>query len=367
MAVFLTTDSRDPWRNLAAERYLFTIDSIEGASSAPADHLLLLWSNASCVVIGRHQNPWIECNLPRMIDDGVPVVRRTSGGGAVYHDEGNLNFTFIGTGPAYSLDRHFAVVIRALQSLGISARRNERNDIVIGKRKISGSAFRHTRSRSLHHGTLLLSADLGRLSTYLSRPNGTVGGAPSIGIVSSAGIPSVRSSVTNLVDVRPGLTADELRAALAGAYETEYGSVTEISPGAGPWERRSTGETFAEYEREARSWEWRFGKTPAFSMTITVETRAGLIGLSVTVRHGRVDAVSLAETGSAARSSSAGRAVEPGIGPAVQRAERVLRGSRFIREDILERAAGELRHVGDLSHQVAGAIAEAAGPAMVDT
>ena len=238
----------------------------------------MVWRNSSCVVLGRHQNPWTECNLVRMAEDRIPLVRRISGGGAVYHDPGNVNFCFMGTETHYDLDRQFGVIVTALGSLGITARRNERNDLLIGDRKISGNAFRHRRHASLHHGTLLVKTDLTLLSTYLSasdtRPE----------ISESKGIPSVRSGVTNLTETRPDLSYTDLLDAIHRAYENEFGPAappTEVAAG-----------RIAAAERELKSWEWRYGKSPTFvgtvSATIVVPDRPdAILQLSVQVRRGR--------------------------------------------------------------------------------
>jgi len=219
VGAFLTVETLDPWHNLAVERVLFEsslFESFAGPEGPESDaaHALLVWRNSPCVVIGRHQNPWVECDLAKMAAAAVPLVRRVSGGGAVYHDPGNTNFTFFGTDATYDLDRQFTVVIMALESLGISARRNKRNDILVDDRKISGNAFRHTKGRSLHHGTLLVSADLNELTAYLTSPNaaaaitgptaasdarpGPTADTRGSAIISSKGIPSVRSRVANL-------------------------------------------------------------------------------------------------------------------------------------------------------------------------
>ena len=349
MPAFHTIDTLDPWHNLAVERHLF---------ETVANHALLVWRNSPCVVIGRHQNPWMECDLVRMAAELVPLVRRVSGGGAVYHDPGNVNFTFFGTDATYDLHRQFAVVLAALESLAIPARRNDRNDILVGHRKISGNAFRHTKGRSLHHGTLLVSADLEKLAAYLASP---MAAGPTM--ISSKGIASVRSGVANLQEFREDLRHEAVVDALRAAYLAEYGGQQEapVVPGAPvagvkyPVPDDLDAEQLAANESELSSWEWRFGKTPTFSLRVTAGVPVGPPARSaagefmVTVRHGRVETVTTGSSGPAA---------------VARTVEGVLRGARFVREDIVEcRDTAQVDAAGESVGVLLTAIGDAAGPA----
>ncbi|MDU3719310.1 MAG: lipoate--protein ligase LplA, partial [Klebsiella michiganensis] len=159
----LLSDSYDPWFNLAVEESIFR--------QMPAtQRVLFLWRNADTVVIGRAQNPWKECNTRRMEEDNVRLARRSSGGGAVFHDLGNTCFTFMAGKPEYDKTVSTNIVLTALNALGVAAEASGRNDLVVktaeGDRKVSGSAYRETMDRGFHHGTLLLNADLSRLANY---------------------------------------------------------------------------------------------------------------------------------------------------------------------------------------------------------
>jgi lipoate---protein ligase len=279
----------DPFLNLAHEASLLDRAQELGPT-------LLLWKNDPCVVIGRHQNPWLECDLGRMKADAVPLVRRTSGGGAVYHDGGNTNFSFVASStatteqPGYDQERHFRVVIAALRSLGITAWKSDRNDLRVGDRKISGNAFRHTRGRSLHHGTLLVHADLDLLTAYLT---------PRASLIETKATASVRSAVTNLGEHRPGLTHEELWDAVETAFAAEYGprcgerlDLAARSGGAGA------------RAAELASWEWVYGHSPAFVRRMTIMGHGAAAGtadgtaygarrveVAVTVRKGRIVSV----------------------------------------------------------------------------
>ncbi|KAF7558449.1 hypothetical protein G7046_g5695 [Stylonectria norvegica] len=194
--------SRDPFVNLSIEHHLLQ-------KTPPESTILLLYTNSPCVVFGRNQNPWMEVNLPRLAqlrdrptslgwtDAPVQLVRRRSGGGTVFHDEGNVNFSIICPPAAFERNKHAEMVVRALKSLGrANTRVNERHDIVmdvagVGTFKISGSAYKLTRLRSLHHGTCLLrSPNLSNISGMLR--------SPAEPFIKTRGVDSVRSPVRNV-------------------------------------------------------------------------------------------------------------------------------------------------------------------------
>ncbi len=267
--------STDPYENLALEEWWF--DRIEELGPT-----LILWRNAPCVVIGRHQNPWLECDLVRMHADAVPLVRRTSGGGAVYHDGGNTNFSFIAPAAVYDQERHFRVVIDALASLRIAAWKSDRNDLRVGERKISGNAFRHRQGRSMHHGTLLVDADLDRLTAYLT---------PSAALIETKATASVRSAVANLSEIRAGLSHALLWDALEAAFALEYGP-DAASAGGGPAHAGEPARVaIAARAAELADWQWLYGHTPAFVRRLTLPEALGGGELAVAVRRGRIEAV----------------------------------------------------------------------------
>ena len=265
----------DPYLNLAIEEH--RLDRV--ALSGPT---LLLWRDDPCIVIGRHQNPWVECDLRRMRNDSLPLVRRISGGGAVYHDDGNTNFSFIATAADYDQERHFRVVIAALAALGINAWKSDRNDIRVGERKVSGNAFRHTRGLSLHHGTLLVASDLDRLTAYLT---------PTAALIETKATASVRSTVMNLTEVRPDLTHSAVWDAIAEAYAAEYGPVAG-APAEGAVEADDRAVVLRR-AGELAGWDWLYGHTPAFvrRLEIPVAGTAGSVMLAVTVRRGLIVSV----------------------------------------------------------------------------
>jgi lipoate---protein ligase len=256
--------SRNPYLNLAFEEHLM-------AETRPGRPSLFLCRNRPSVVIGRNQNPWVEADLSLMAADGVDCARRVSGGGTVYHDPGNLNYGMVMLKEEYDQDRCFACVIEALVTLGINARRSGRNDLLLGDLKISGSAFRHSGGRSLHHGTLLVSSDLARLGRYL-RP-------PQYGIVSK-GTSSVRSPVTNLTDAGFRGIIEDVETALARVFMAwYYPGVSFDFPVWTDDQIRSIPEVQGRAE-ELASWDWVFGRCPVFTLPVgTAE---------LTVRHARI-------------------------------------------------------------------------------
>ena len=172
----------DPYRNLALERYL--------TETVPEDACVLyLWQNQNTVVIGRNQNAWKECRTGLLEQEGGVLARRLSGGGAVFHDLGNLNFTFSVTEENYDLRRQQQLILTACRLLGLRAELSGRNDLLAEGRKFSGNSFYAHNGRAFHNGTLLVDADMTKMGRYLS---------PSTAKIASKGVDSVRSRVVNL-------------------------------------------------------------------------------------------------------------------------------------------------------------------------
>ncbi len=257
----------DPWRNLALEECLLS-------ACGERDAYLYLWQNAQTVVIGRNQNPWRECRTELLEQEGGRLARRITGGGAVYHDLGNLNFSFIAGKAVYDVPRHLKVVLEAVRSVGVQAEFSGRNDILSNGRKFSGNAFAHRQNGSLHHGTLLISADMTLLGRYLQ---------PSQAKMASKGVQSVQSRVVNLSELSTAATVENLRLALKESFQQEYGPHGEsdgfslVDPA-----------LFETLHNRQRSWEWRFGQTPRFDVALECRFSWGGVEIELINRDGRV-------------------------------------------------------------------------------
>ena len=254
----------DPYANLAYEEQLMN-------RIRPGDAALYLWQNQNTVVIGRNQNAWKECKCDLLEREGGRLARRGSGGGAVFHDLGNLNFTFAASPEVYDLERQLGVVLRALTPLGVEARFSGRNDIITADgRKFSGNAFKHTRTCSMQHGTLLVDVDMGRLGRYLN---------PSPAKMRAKGVDSVRARVCNLTELRPGLTVDLLRESLVKSFLREYGEARLLAP---------ADFDIAELRARNASWEWNFGLTPEFDVQLETRFPWGGVELMLRLKQGEV-------------------------------------------------------------------------------
>ncbi|KAH9899541.1 Lipoyltransferase and lipoate-protein ligase [Cubamyces lactineus] len=248
------SESTDPYFNLTFEDWLFRHKS-------PDEPALLLYRDSPCVVIGRNQNPWKEVNLRASRRTGIPFIRRHSGGGTVYHDLGNTNFSI--HLPRASFDRHATaqVVLKAVRSMGVDANVNDRNDICVGKEKVSGSAYKIVKDRAYHHGTMLISTRLDTLGQLLRSGKDTM---------ETRGVASVRSPVCNLQQYHAGVSHEKFLEAVIDAYRQEYDIYEEPQI-----VHDADGHRSIPYIREGmevlKTWDWAFGQTPEF--TYKVEKR----------------------------------------------------------------------------------------------
>lgn len=263
----LTADGTDPVRNLAMEAYLL--------ETVPEDACILyLWQNARTVIVGRNQNAWKECRVSTLQADGGRLVRRLSGGGAVYHDLGNLNFTFLLAEKEYDLARQQEVLLRAVRALGLDARITGRNDIEIDGRKFSGNAFYRHAGRAYHHGTLLLHVDTERMGRYLNADPAKLAGK---------GVDSVRARVVNLCDLQPRITVDVMRFALTRSFGEVYGGrPQDVDRG-----QMDEGRLRALEERFG-SWDWIFGRPIPFTWRAARRFDWGGLEICLEVERGRV-------------------------------------------------------------------------------
>lgn len=250
MNVFISP-FQNPFINLALEDHF-----LRGGADLP---LLLFYVNRPCVVLGRFQNPWLECQLPYLIEKDIWMVRRQSGGGCVFHDEGNLNFCFITKDPMIDRRKHAELLKEAFAKADIELQISPRHDLWLQNeaqewRKISGSAYKQTKFGSFHHGTFLVSSDLDKLDESLKHtmvPKDT------------KSIASVRSKVIKLQDRFPDTQIEDVIEIVTHHLRTRPldldGTLLSIP---------EVQESF----RHLRSTEWLWGETPGFQM----ETKQGL-------------------------------------------------------------------------------------------
>ncbi len=267
--------SEDIFTNLALENYLFTL-------LRPHAQALFLWTNGPAVVIGRYQNPFLECAVSRLREDHIPIARRQSGGGTVWHDRGNLCITFFGNRSTFSRQGNTSTVARALQSLGIPAETNDRFDILVEGKKVSGSAFRETADYSFHHCTLLLHADLSRLGTYLR---------PTFMDPEARGVKSKPSTVTNLQEYKSQLTMEQLETTIVRTFSQAEGTDSVQEPLLLGDDTVGQVEEIKTYRDQISQDSWVFGMCPPFIRELSY----GGTSIRLTVEEGIVTKVDLGE------------------------------------------------------------------------
>ncbi|TPX65516.1 hypothetical protein CcCBS67573_g08104 [Chytriomyces confervae] len=265
----------DPWINLAFEEWLF-----RRPSHAASPHTVYLWRNNPCVVIGRNQNPFKECNLPWLRANRVPVIRRRSGGGTVVHALGNTNYTCFMPRESFNRDFSANIVARALHQLDIPAHVNTRHDIVVDNRKVSGSAFKVVHEKAYAHGTMLISSDLESLGTQLKSPRK--------GALVGKGVESFPSKVTRLIDHSYTVTHTDFCRAVAEEFGIVYNKeaglknhMTELGMA-----DFNSNPKMQEYYDEIKTFEWKWGQTPTFTHAIEKEFIWGHLKSIVTISEG---------------------------------------------------------------------------------
>lgn len=285
------SDRVDPGYNLAVEEYLL-------GQAASEDDILFLWQNDKTVVIGRNQNPWKECDLDVLEQKGCRLVRRLSGGGAVYHDLGNLNFTFISRFHPNCVRDNIEIVINAIRSYGIDAVFSGKNDIQVGAFKVSGNAYFEQNNFICHHGTLLLDSDLSQLATILTASKLKL---------ESKGINSVKARVINLKALNPAITVPGFKQALVTAFTNRPAATAEPNhperssesvPETIPADNESfltaaDRQAIAKIETKYHSWDWNYGASPAFNVAIARRYEWGEVELLLVVNDGIIDQIAV--------------------------------------------------------------------------
>jgi lipoate-protein ligase A len=269
--IFLS-DTMDCWFNLALEEYFLEV--LDRAEQEQC--IFYLWQNRRTVVIGRHQNAWRECRHRILEQEGGKLARRISGGGAVYHDMGNLNFSFLTSLRCFDVHRQLEVILAALRKLGIEAVFSGRNDLTAGGRKFSGNAFCYRQRAALHHGTLLVSADLQDMTRYLQ---------VSADKIRSKGVDSLAARVVNLAELRPTVSVPALKLALQDSFRRHYGGEAGVIS---RWNALSSLSRWQEIFTRQSSWAWRFGLSPRFDIDLSTRFEWGGVELGLNLIRGRI-------------------------------------------------------------------------------
>lgn len=267
-SVFIS-QSNDVYSNLALEDWIYR--NFDFAHH----HILMLWINSPTVVVGRHQNPFAEANVSTLLRNGVELARRNSGGGAVYHDLGNLNCTFFTPRARYDRKYNLNLITRALyREYGISADISDRDDITVMGKKISGTAAKLGQPNAYHHCTLLVNSNKLHLGESLAKDNAEM--------ISKA-TASVPSPIKNLTDVNRTVNIQQLLSAIG--YEFLRTPATQLTDGGrdllmkqlgfqliNPSEKWFPG--ISELRENLSSWDWRIGKTPKFSVQKSIQLKS---------------------------------------------------------------------------------------------
>ena len=269
--MFLITSNEitDPAINLALEEHCFR-------NLDPAFDYLLFYINRPSVIIGRHQNPFQEINQDLARQQGIQPVRRISGGGAVYHDTGNLNFSFITDFTAEKLGYFTTLlkpILNTLQQLGVPAQLTEKNNILVNGKKISGNSQHTNLRRMLSHGTLLFDLDLQVLNRVLKTD---------LQVTESRSVTSIPGAVTNISGYleRP-MDMASFQATLQNGLSRVFGKMNEYR--LTPEDREAVGRLV---NIKYKSWDWNFGRTPEFAVRHRIKIDAGYVDIYFNVKNG---------------------------------------------------------------------------------
>lgn len=272
MKFISNNDITDPTLNLAMEEYVLK-------NMLKDDSYFLFYVNRPSIIIGKNQNTIEEVNQPYIDEHGIDVVRRISGGGAVYHDTGNLNFSFVtdDDGNSFHNFKKFTEpIVEALQSLGVDADMSGRNDIQVGSAKISGNAMVKVKDRMFSHGTLMLNSELNEVQNALK-----VNPAK----IKSKGIKSVRSRVANISEfLDEPLDIDRFKEII---LKTIFGEATQVE------EYILTDDDWKKIEQlsneKYRTWEWNYGRNPKYNFEREEKFEKGFVQIKLDVKKGRIE------------------------------------------------------------------------------
>ena len=263
----------NPHYNISLESYLLDTCAIDSV-------IMYLWKNDNTVVIGKNQNAFKECDVNRLKKEGGYLARRLSGGGAVYHDIKNLNFTFIAHKDNYDLKKQMQVILRAINMLNLNAVQTGRNDIEIDGRKFSGNAFLSRGDFKFHHGTIMIDTDREKMSKFLTVSQSKM---------QSKGVDSVKSRVVNLIELYPGLTTDKMQELLCESFSEVYG----LEPKSVQEEDLKTEEINKFMQEKIATDEWILGSNPAFENVLEQRFSWGGVEINYASEKGRIKEIKI--------------------------------------------------------------------------
>ncbi|MBP2623289.1 lipoate--protein ligase [Streptococcus oricebi] len=326
---YIINNSNETAYNIALEEFAFK-------QLLDEDMIFLLWINKPSIIVGRHQNTIQEINRDFVRENGIEVVRRISGGGAVYHDYNNLNYTIISReneDKAFDFKSFSTPVIKTLEELGVKAKFTGRNDLEIDGKKFCGNAQAYINGRIMHHGCLLFDVDLSVLSKALKVSKDKI---------ESKGVKSVRARVTNIVDELPEkITVEEFRDLLLDYMKKEYPEMTEYV--------LSEEEIAQIKENQAKkfgNWDWNYGKSPDYNIKRGTKFPSGKVEIYANVVNSKIEGIKIYGDFFGIEDVAA--------------VEDVLRGQKYEREDVLSALASL-----DISRYFAGISKEEIAEAIV--
>ena len=266
--IFLKNDSTDPYFNIALEEYFLKNLDFE-------DTIFSLWQNKPCVIIGKHQNPYVEVNHKFVLEHNIPIARRITGGGAVYHDLGNLNFMFISQVDhldTLDIRAHILPIVQALNKMGIKAQLSDRNSITIDGKKISGTAEAFSNKNLLCHGTLLFDSDIFTLNEALKHVEAT------IETKSVKSIPGVVANIKDFLEHKYDIST----------FKKEL--INQIFSDIPYKEYSLTENDIKNIEKLAKekfsTWDWIYGESPPFTISKVKKFNKGVLSFTAEIERG---------------------------------------------------------------------------------